>query len=215
MSVAALLLAAGPGAVPAGRPRSDVAHAAVGATTPSGRHLRDPRSTLCHAYVRRLTVLEREGSPRTSTVGRRACTRCLNVIAAQQRRRTTTTPTYVHRDALVEAHRAAGTTAYGLALAAQTAETLDEVEQLEHLALVVVGFPACRRADVVTPDGEHQPPLDKQLARARVRLGAGRPDPLANVPRDNGAYRRDWIALWRAQREAEDLTRRTGIQHYA
>lgn len=149
------------------RPRG-VLHAYTGSLTPSGRSVPRAGRTACHAHTRTLTVV-----PLAAVGTRRVCLRCtarLTQLGCGEAGHPQT------RDQVLASYD--GVTAFDLAVDAWRAETLDDVERLEWLALLIVGYPACSSEPVVAPSGKTNPPLDVLIARARTRLGGTR-DPLA------------------------------------
>ncbi|WP_157550503.1 hypothetical protein [Nocardioides jensenii] len=108
----------------------------------------------------------------------------------------------------------AGVTGFDLAYRAYAAQTVTEVEQLEHLALLVVGFPVCKKDPVLSPTGKTTPPIDKHLATARVRVG-GTHNAITEEAREIEAGRRALAAEQRRRDRhdawAEKETRREQI----
>lgn len=163
----ALLRAAGESAQLVARPRG-VAHVYVGPLTPSGRYVPRTGRTVCRARTRRLSVLESTPVALDPT-GKPACRLCTARLAHVPRQGEAG-PT--SRDQVLTAYD--GITAFDLAIDAFMAETPAEVERLEWLALLLVGFPACHRTPVVSPAGKVSDPLDHHIRRARTRVGATR-----------------------------------------
>jgi hypothetical protein len=152
------------------RPRG-VAHVYVGPLTPSGGFVPRCRRTVCGTRTRRLTV---DGPvPVDTASARRMCRRCTTCLHLGKNSQVVQLPTR-REDWQAEF---AGVTAWHLAVVAFMAETVTEVERLEWLALLVVGFPACRDNQITAPTGKVLPPLDVHVARARVRVGAQHVDP--------------------------------------
>lgn len=175
-----------------------VVHAYVGPLTPSGRHVPRAGRTVCRAHTRRLHVLERT----TVTLGRRessgpqVCARCSARLTLP---RVTGGPSTIPtRDDALRTY--ADTTAFDLAVQAWMAETPEDLERVEWLALLVVGFPACATEPVVSPGGKVTGPLDDHITRARARVGAHRGSKhLADVAREN---REIAVAAGKATRHA-------------
>lgn len=190
-----------------GRPSSSVAHAYVGSVTPSGRWVPRGGRTVCGVRTRRLRVLSGVARGDTSD-GRRGCLRCWARIASRRAQQPRT------RDAW--ARLFVGVTAYDVAVAAYRARTREDVELLEFIALLLVGWPAVHTDDVVSPWGKTTRPLGKQLATARLRVGARR-DPLTpglRAAADENAMRaRDLLKQRKhdAWREREDRIARLGF----
>lgn len=140
-------------------------HVYVGPLTPSGRFVPHGHRTVCGTRTRRLSV---DGPVPVNVVARRMCRRCTCLLLGKSRR--VQLPT--RREECVAEF--AGLTAWDLAVDAFMAETEPEVERLEWLALVMVGFPACQRDPITAPTGKVSPPLDIHISRARIRVGAQR-----------------------------------------
>lgn len=141
-----------------------VLHAYVGPLTPSERTPRGARPA-CGTRTRALRVV-----PLSEVRRRRVCVRCSARLArgphavGEAGNQT--------RGQLLAAYD--GVTAFDLAVEAWRAETPADVERVEWLALLLVGYPATARVDVVSPDGKVTVPLDVHIARARRRLGITR-----------------------------------------
>lgn len=156
---------AGPEAHLVARPRG-VLHAYVGPLTPSGQRVPRAARTVCRTRTRTLRVVP------LSVVGRRrVCVSCTARLARTAPGGTS----HPSRASYADAYD--GVTPFDLALDAWRAETPADVERVELLALLLVGYPACQTAPVIGPDGHENAPLDVWLARARARVGAVR-DPL-------------------------------------
>lgn len=146
-----------------------VLHAYVGPLTPSGRFTPRAARPACGVRTRGLSVI-----PLAEVRRRRVCVRCTA-------RLTRGTPAAggagtQSRTQLLAAYE--GVTAFDLALDAWRAETPDDLERVEHLALLVLGLRAAKTEPVVSPGGKVTGPLDDHIARARRRLGIVR-DPLS------------------------------------
>ncbi len=150
----------------AARP-TGVLHTYVGPLTPSGRCPRAARPA-CGTRTRALGVV-----PLSEVRARRVCVRCTVRLARGIPAGGAGLQT---RDQLRAVY--AGVTAFDLAVDAWRAETPADVERVEHLGLLLVGFPACKNEPVVSPDGKETGPLDDHLAQARRRLGIVR-DPMS------------------------------------
>lgn len=152
----------------AARP-TGVLHTYVGPLTPSRRCPRAARPA-CGTRTRVLREV-----PLAEVRRRRVCARCSARLACGSSPGGAGNQT---RDQLRAAY--AGVTAFDLAVDAWRAETPADLERVAHLALLVIGFPACKTETVVSPDGKETGPLDEHLAQARRRLGIVR-DPLGNL----------------------------------
>lgn len=159
---------AGHGSHVVGRP-SGVAHVYVGPLTPSGRWVPRSGRAVCKTRTRRLAVLERDGSP-LDPAARRLCGRCSACLSP--RRQVEQLP--VTREEWLA--RFGSLSPFDLAVDAFMAETVEEIQRLEFLALLLVGYPACAKDPVVSPAGKVSPPLDKQLSRHRTRVGGAHRD---------------------------------------
>lgn len=105
------------------RPRSGVFHVYAGPLTPSGRFLPRAARTVCRAYTRRLSVLERDGSV-LDLDGRRMCARCrVRLVKVAGR---ALQP--VRREACEEFY--AGLTLADIVTATALAETPDETHRI-------------------------------------------------------------------------------------
>jgi hypothetical protein len=190
----ALTLAPEP-AVLAARPTSPVAHVHVGPLTRSRRFIPRAARPVCGMRTRRLHVLTE--TPFMVAATRRLCVRCSDHLsarvhtgdqcAAPQRERGPGHPTpavpapagvgphttdeLVSRDDYAAAY--ADLTPVDIALGAWVAETVEEVEHLELLALLLVGYPDCARR-TIRSDRPHRDGLtvDQHIARARGEVGA-------------------------------------------
>lgn len=152
----------------ASRP-AGVLHAYTGPLTPSGRCPRGARP-VCGARTRTL-----RGIPLSEVRRLRVCKRChAHLDRLGKAGGVGTQPP--SREQLLAAY--VGVTAFDLAVDAWRAETAEDVERVEHLALLLAGLTATRTEPVVSPDGKETGPLDEHIAKARRRLGIVR-DPLA------------------------------------
>lgn len=110
----------------------------------------------------------------------------------------------------------ADVTAFDLAVDAWRAESLADIERLEWVALLIVGLPALKRDDVVAPNGKVTPPLDKQIAAARLRV-AGSRDYLspsmraAAVENEHEAREAARLGRRKSWQDREDRIERLGI----
>jgi hypothetical protein len=110
----------------------------------------------------------------------------------------------------------ADVTPFDLAVDAWRAETVDDVERLEWVALLTVGLPALKRDPVVAPSGKVNPPLDQLIARARRRV-AGARDYLspsmraAAVENEHEAREAARLGKRAGWRDREDRIERLGI----
>ena len=209
----AALAAAGPGALLVARP-AGVAHVYAGPLTPSGRFAAASGRTVCRARTRRLSVLPEHPSslaPREPG-SKRLCVRCsarLSSCKGVNDRRAEVPCT--HR---TEYRRRYGSLAprdfYAQAL---MAETLDELEQLAHLSLVVLGHARCDQPMPVTHEGYASGSLTQLLGRLRERL-ADHPNRhlseafTALVESGYAQAKADRHAVWA---EREDRIRRLGF----
>lgn len=150
----------------AARP-AGVLHAYTGPLTPSGRWIPRAGRTACRVHTRTLGVVT------LSMVGRRrVCGRCTARLAHSPVVDGAGHPTRAQLAAAYD-----GVTAFDLALDAWRAETVADVERVEWLVLLLVGYPACATQPVMSPGGKVTGPLDEHTAKARRRLGVTR-DPL-------------------------------------
>lgn len=158
MTPLGLRAAAGRDAKLVARPRG-VLHAYTGPLTPSGRWVPRAGRTACHAHTRTLAVVS------LPTVGsRRVCGRCTARLTTPR----TGEAGRMTRDDALDLYR--DVTPFDLAVDAWRAETVEDVERDEWLALLVVGYPACKTDPVIAPTGKENPPLDDLIARARRRV---------------------------------------------
>lgn len=151
----------------AARP-AGVLHAYTGPLTPSGRRVPRAGRTACHAHTRPLGVV-----PLSEVGFRRVCLRCTA-------RLTSSLPGEAGRP-LARGHALAlhaDVTPFDLAVDLWRAETIDDIERVEWLTLLIVGYPACRTVPVIAPTGKQNPPLDELIANARARFNETR-DPYA------------------------------------
>ncbi len=144
-----------------------VLHAYVGPLTPSGRFTPRAARPACGVRTRGLSVI-----PLAEVRRRRVCVRCTARLGTPAAGGAGTQS----RTQLLAAYE--GVTAFDLALDAWRAETPDDLERVEHLALLVIGLRAAKTEPVVSPGGKVTGPLDDHITRARRRLGIVR-DPLA------------------------------------
>lgn len=151
----------------AARP-AGVLHTYSGTLTPTGR---SPRAARPACGVRTRVLRE---VPLSEVRTRRVCVRC----TARLTRTSAAGEAGIQppsRGQLLAAY--AGVTAFDLAVDAYRAETPADVSRVEWLALLLVGFPATSRDQVVSPDGKITGPLDDHITKARRRLGIVR-DPM-------------------------------------
>jgi hypothetical protein len=152
----------------ASRP-TGVLHAFSGPLTPTGRSPRGARP-VCGTRTRTLRAI-----PLSEVRRLRVCERChAHLDRLGKAGGVGTQPP--SRGQLLAAY--AGVTSFDLAVDAWRAETVEDVERVEHLALLLVGIRAAKTEPVVSPDGKVTGPLDEHLSNARRRLGIVR-DPLA------------------------------------
>ena len=185
MTLARALTLAPAGAVLVGRPASPVAHVYVGPLTRSRRYVPRAARPVCRARTNRLHVQEQ--SLLLVAAKRHLCAHCSARLAAADILRAgrassssspapSPVPEPVTRDSLRASYD--DLTPFDIALGAFTAQTVEEVERLELLALLVVGHPACANDPVVSPvTGKVSAPVDVHIARARARIGAHHDDP--------------------------------------
>ena len=165
-----LAAAATPGAHLVSRPQG-VVHVYTGPLTPSNRFVPRHGSTACRTRTRRLTVLDLPSLLVEFATGRRAaCAACSARLLLPGRAGQDT------RAALLA--RFGHLTPFAVAMYAYLAVTEVEVEWVQWLALLVIGFVACRDIPVVAPTGKTTGPLFTHIDRARRRLGVTR-DPYA------------------------------------
>lgn len=146
-----------------------VLHAYVGPLTPTGRSPRGGRP-VCGTRTRTLRAI-----PHSEVRRLRVCERCrAHLDRLGKAGGVGTQPP--SRGQLLAAYD--GVTAFDLALDAWRAETAEDLERVEHLALLIVGIRASKTEPVVSPGGKVTGPLDEHIAKARRRLGIVR-DPLA------------------------------------
>lgn len=146
------------------RPRG-VLHAYVGTLTPSERSTPRGARPACGTRTRALRVV-----PLSEVRRRRVCVRCTARLSRGPH--AAGEAGIQSRTELMAAYD--GVTAFDLAVEAWRAETPADVERVEWLALLLVGYPATARVDVVSPEGKVTVPLDVHIARARRRLGITR-----------------------------------------
>lgn len=168
---------AGEGARLVQRPRGAVSHVYVGSLSPSGRGTVPRRGrAVCHSRTGVLYVVE----PVPSSLdpdARRLCRRCVAALlshadrAGGSWRGGHTAP--VSREDWIRTNQL---TPFDLALAAFMAETETEIQRVEYLALLQVGWPAVTTEAVVSPSGKQSSPLWSHIDRARSRLGCPRGD---------------------------------------
>lgn len=204
------LALAGPGALLVARP-AGVAHVYTGPLTPSGRYAAAAGQTVCRARTRRLTVLpERPSSlaPR-ETGSPRLCARCSARLASckgvNARR---AEPPCIHRSHY--RRRYAALTLRDLWAQAVMAETLDELEAVAHLSLVLHGHAACDRPMPVSHEGYHAASFTELLGNLRERL-AGYPN--AHLGEEFRALVESSYAQAKAERHAAWQEREAAIRH--
>jgi hypothetical protein len=147
------------------RPRG-VLHAYVGPLTRSGRSVPRAARPTCGVRTRALGVV-----PLSEVRRRRVCARCTARLLTPVQEAGHPT-----RGQLLDAY--AGVTDFDLALDAWRAETPEDLERVEHLALLLLGPRAAAKTPVVAPiTGKVTGPVDDHVAQARRRLGITR-DPL-------------------------------------
>lgn len=172
-----------------------VTHAYVGPLTLSGRGVPRSGRTVCRAHTRSLYVLPEPSLPgaRSARGARgRVCARCSTRLLRGE------------ADGRVEqpASRSDWLTTYStltpfdLAVDAYMATTPAEVDRVEFLAVLLVGWPNIKGEPVVSPAGKTTGPLTRHIAKARGRVGGHRHD-RAEAER---------------QRDLEDEVRRRGRQ---
>ena len=157
---------AGPHARLVARP-GGVAHIYTGPLTPSGRWASG--RPLCRARTRRLTTVSLPAgwsslSPSTGGPSLpRLCARCSVALpepgAAEQHLTTRTGFLAEYADL----------TPFDLVLAAKTADTAEELDQVAHLSLALFGHLACTQP-VQRPDGVLVEPLHHHVIRGRTRV---------------------------------------------
>lgn len=171
MIAEAALATAGPDSCLVGRPTTDVAHVYVGPLTPSGFVPRRSRP-VCRARTRRLAVLpERQTSLVCDASTRRVCARCSACLA--RRRAGQAEPPCTTRAEF--SLRYAGLTRRDLWAQAVMAETLEEINAVAHLSLVVLGHHACQQPLPVSHEEHHAGSLTELIGRRREHL-AGFPN---------------------------------------
>lgn len=174
------------------RPRSGVFHVYAGPLTPSGRYIPHAARTVCRAYTRRLSVLERDGSV-LDLDGRRMCARCRVRLVLRARR----TPQPIRREACEEFY--AGLTLADIVVATALTETVDETHRVSFALGLRFPPPPLRRPDPVTDRDIFRGALfdvHAALLRRRRHLVA-----LARTPEEIEAARRQ------REIEAEDDAR--------
>lgn len=165
MNTTTLLRQAPVGAVLVRRPHG-VTHIYVGPLTPSGRMV--PEATgraVCRQRTRRLYVVDAPKETDFDPRAPRACRRCVAVVC--KGKAATATPT-TRGDWLATY---GDLTPFDLAVDAWMAETPDEIDRVQYLALLIVGWPAVDTSPVVSPTGRSTRPLTAYLADARRRVG--------------------------------------------
>lgn len=174
-TVAEVLAAAGPGHTPVARPGGPV-HMYRGSLTPSGRSVPRGGQAACRARIlHRLSVIALGNATDRHL---RVCARCSARFIPPSGAGRAAPP--VSRDDYLAAY--GELTAADLAQVADAATTHEDVDQANHLALLVLGIAACREQLVGgRHDGES---LDDVLRAARRRVTAALRDPdeaIANV----------------------------------
>ncbi|MDN4174695.1 hypothetical protein QWY28_17165 [Nocardioides sp. SOB77] len=194
MIAEAALHAAGPDAVLVARP-TGVAHIYTGPLTPGGSVPRRCRPA-CGAHTRRLTVIpssERRSSLDPSTAIT-VCARCSARLSRQMRdRRAEPNPVTAtdYRNTYGDLTRR------DLWADAVMAETLEEIEAVAHLSLVLLGHPACEQPLPVAH-------VETQPARTLTQLIGHIRERLADYPnRDRSEAFHALVATGYAQTRAE------------
>lgn len=157
-----------------------VTHAYVGPLTPSGRRVPRSGRTVCRAHTRSLYVLPElpsQGSVTTVSGGPRGrvCARCsARLLPRGEAAYRAEQPASRHE--WVDTY--SRLTPFDLAVDAYMATTAAEVDRVEFLAVLLVGWPAIHTHPVVSPTGKTTGPLTRHLRKARGRVGGHRHDPL-------------------------------------
>ena len=147
------------------RPRG-VLHAYVGPLTRSGRFIPRSARPTCGARTRALGVV-----PLSEVRDRPVCARCTARLLSHVQEAGHPT-----RAQMLAAY--ADVTPFDLALDAWRAESVEDVERVQHAALLLFGAKAAKNDPVVAPGtGKVTGPLDAHIAKAYRRLGISR-DPL-------------------------------------
>lgn len=187
-----LTAACAPGAHLAARP-CGVVHVYTGPLTPSRRYVPRQGATACRTRTRRLTVLDPSLTGAEFATGRRrACGSCSARLSLPSGRAEQVT----RDDALT---RYGHLTPFAVALLAFLAGSEVEVEWVQWLALLIVGYAACRDAAVVAPTGKVTGPLFAHIDQARKRL---------RITHDPYAKTRDRYEAQRADREFHEQVER-------
>lgn len=110
----------------------------------------------------------------------------------------------------------ADVTSFDLAVDAWRAQTEADVERLEWVALLVIGLPALKRDPVIAPNGKVTESLDRQIARARLRVCGSRDylSPSMRAAADENEHEaREAIRLGKRKgwQDREDRIARLGI----
>lgn len=169
MIAEAALAAAGPDAHLAHRP-AGVLHVYVGPTTPAGYVPRRNRP-VCRAYTRQLRTIpqsERRSSLDPQPVPR-VCARCsarLSSCKGVNARRAE--PVCVHRDDF--RRRYADLTRRDLWAQVVMAETVQELDAIAHLSLILLGHAVCEQPLPVSHEGYRAPSLTRLIGETRERL---------------------------------------------
>lgn len=138
------------------------------------------------------------------------CGRCSARLAAHPRCEPGTLPRHEAKALYADV------TAFDLAVDAWRAETEDDIDRLEWVALLVVEWHALKKEPVVAPSGKTSPPLDELIRRARRRISGAR-DHIAPGMRaamnENEHQARETARLRRKQgwQEREDRIERLGF----
>lgn len=186
---------AGPGSRLVARP-AGVAHVYTGPLTPSGRYVPRAGRTVCRAHTRRLAVI---ASLQMSTLAaaaqtQRLCARCsarLESAEISPNRRAEQPRTRLQYKAAY-----GNLTPTDLALAAEFAETLDELAHVGHLSLVLFDHAGCH-TPITRPDGRPVGTLHQLIAGHRARLNPSTHDViterlLTSVERRKAERNRAW-----------------------
>lgn len=178
------LAIAGPGAHLVARPAGDVAHVYTGPLTPSRRYVPRTGRTVCRAHTRRLEVLpERRSSLALEPGSLRVCARCSARLSTWSSAGSCSgvngrRAELLHRSDY--ARRYAGLTRRDFWGQAVMAESLDELDRVAHLSLVVLGHAECDLPLPVHHEGIPGQSLTELLGGLRERL-AGYPNRAAGL----------------------------------
>lgn len=129
-----------------------VLHVHTGRLTPSGRFVPRSARTVCRAHTGQLHVV----APDDLQPPRRVCARC-SACLSRPGRRGKQADSLLTRDDYAAWY--ADLEPFDVYRAAEAAATIEDLDQVAHLSLVVLGYRACTRP-VVTPTGEQ---LDTDL----------------------------------------------------